>query len=269
MAEWLQEQYRVYFANAGSTRELRSNMRGWNTPVTLLCYLGFITLLACVFYIGAAGAGSRTVTEVQGALNAFSLTVLGTTELLVALIAPAVVCTAVVGEYQRKSIDLVFSAPVTTKYYLVGKLIGAARYVALLVFMTLPVIALGVVLGGVTPRWVMTTLFLCSMHGLLFAAVSLPIATVSGRVVPAVGYSLAACMAVAIQPVLLQLPAAGPGGQPTFLSAMTPFLLFPAADSATLVGGTPVPNWILGSAALLLIVRVFVGGSTACSSRPW
>lgn len=268
MTAWLGEQFRVYFANAGSTRELRANMRGWNTPVTLLCYLGFITLLACLFYLGVAGTGRQSVTEVQGALNAFSLTVLGTTELLVALIAPAVVCTSIVGEYQRKSIDLVFSAPVTTKYFLVGKLISAARYVALLVFMTLPVISLGVVLGGVSPQWVMKTMFLCMMHGLLFAAVSLPIATVSGRVVPAVGYSLAACVALALQPVFLQLPTFGMGaGQPNFLSAMTPFLLFPAAESVTQVGGIAVPNWILGSAAILLIVRVFVVGAGSALSQ--
>lgn len=268
MRAWLAEQFRTYFQNAGSVRDLRSNMRGWNTPVTLFCYLGFLTLLACLFYLGATREGSRSVTEVQGALNAFSLTVLGTTSLLVGLIAPSLVCTSIVGEYQRKSIDLVFSAPVTTKYFLVGKLLSSYRYIALLAFMTLPVLALGVVLGGATPDWVFKSLFLCTMHGLLFCAVSLPIATVSGRVVPAVGYSLAACIAVAVQPVVLQVPTMGlTGGQPSFLSAMTPFMLFPAVDSATPLLGVPWPNWVLGSLAILLLVRVFVVGAGSALSQ--
>lgn len=266
---WIEDQWRTYVGNAGSVRDLRSNMRGWNTPVILFCYLGFMVLASGVFYIGAANnsgaGGASTISQIQGALNGFSMMVLAVTELLVGLIAPALVCTAIVGEYQRRSIDLIFSSPVGTKYFLIGKLVSSYRYVVLLIFMVLPVLALGVVLGGTTMQWVATTLFTASMHGLLFAAVSLPIACTSAKVVPAVAFSILACVAVAIQPVILSIPTATAG--PTFLTTLTPFLAFAAPSATTPIWGMDVPNWLLGALATLLLVRVFTVGAGSALSQ--
>lgn len=269
VGDWFFEQWRTYFGNAGSVRDLRSNMRGWNTPVILFCYLGFMILASGVFYIGVSSSdagGTVSISRIQSALNGFSMMVLAMTELLVGLIAPALVCASIVGEYQRRSIDLVFSSPVGTKYFLIGKIISSYRYVVLLIFMVLPVLALGVVLGGITMQWVMETLFLASLHGLLYTAVALPIACTSAKIVPAAAYSLIACVGIAVQPLILSIPFMS-SGTPTFLYSMTPFMAFAAPGSTTVLFGATVPNWVLGTIAVLLLVRVFTVGAGSALSQ--
>lgn len=268
VTDWISEQWRTYVGNAGSVRDLRSNMRGWNTPVILFCYLGFMVLAAGVFYIGISnsGGGQVSISRIQADLTGFAYMVLGMTELLVGLIAPALVCSSIVGEYQRRSIDLVFSSPVGTKYFLIGKLLSSYRYVLLLIFMILPVLSLGVVLGGITMRWVAETLFMASMHGLLYTAVALPIACTSAKIVPAAAYSLIACIAIALQPLILMVPSLA-AGVSSFLASMTPFMALPSQGTTTLLFGTVVPNWLLGSLAILLLVRVLTVGAGSALSQ--
>ena len=168
-------------------------------------------------------------------------------EFLVALVAPVLAASSIIGEYQRQSIDLLFSSPVGPKYFLVGKLIASYRYVLLLLVLSLPVAAMCVVLGGATWKDVLSTYLLVSLHGLVYMAISVPIAVMTAKAVPAVMWSYLAGFLYFLVSLLTMIPAIGPGG---IVNSAPPLMgLSPTSSSnsgrlSTEIFGVSVPLWV-------------------------
>lgn len=183
---WIGEQRRVYFDNAPMVREYRTQLRGNRAPWILTVFLGLLIFMAVIVYWGISFAGDRSVTSMQGSLTGFFAAIIGMLEFMVAIIAPVVAASSIIGEYDRKSIELIFTSPMGAKYFLVGKLVSSYRYILMLIFLALPIAALAVVLGGATWKDVLSAFLIVSLHGLLYMAVSIPIAVMTAKSVTTV-----------------------------------------------------------------------------------
>ena len=174
--QWIKAQKSIYFGNASAVRDYRAQLRGVRAALFWAAYLGLMIVIVTISYSAIVSQGERSVTVIQGELQQFYMSVVGLLEAMVALVAPVIVAMSIQAERQRKSIDLVMSAPVSPKYFLIGKVFSGYRYVLMLLFLSLPISAAAVVLGGVTWREVLVTYLLIASHALLYIAISLPIA---------------------------------------------------------------------------------------------
>ena len=277
VADWLRQQRRVYFGNASSVRDYRAQLRGSKPALLWSIYLGLLVLFVTLAYANIVAQGEQSITLVQTQLKSFYQSVLGMLELMVALVAPVIVGMSIQAEVQRKSLDLVTTAPVSPKYFLVGKVISGYRYIIMLLFLSLPISAAAVMLGGATWGEVVVSYLLVAMHGLLYIGVSLPIAVLSGKVVPAVIYSYLACWTWAFTSgtalgASLFLSGSMSGGGSAQQELPYFLLLFPfgfafGVDSFTVIWGYHVPNWILALATALLIVKFLIVGAGSAMTR--
>ncbi|MBS1713319.1 MAG: hypothetical protein JST30_03180 [Armatimonadetes bacterium] len=256
---WVREQWRVYLDNAAMTKEYRTQLRSNKAPWFLSGYLMLLIVTASLFYIGIQTSGVRSVAEIQDSLRTFFGVVVGMMEFMVALSAPVIAASGIVSEYTTRMIDLVFSSPMSPKYFLVGKLVASYRYVLILLVVSLPIAAVSVVLGGATWADVVAAYALVSFHGLLYMAISVPIAVMTGKAVSTVVWSYLAAFlfSVALSAFTL-VGAARPGGSLPLLAGMTPFATSFVASGTTELLGTKVPVWIPAGVFTLLVAKIML-----------
>ncbi|MBS1716845.1 MAG: ABC transporter permease subunit [Armatimonadetes bacterium] len=256
---WIAAQREAYLANAAATRDFRVQMRGARSVLIFGIYLGLLLLITYFTYSNLAGDEQRTLMNVQRGLQSFRDF---TTSLLafgVLMIAPALAATSIVTERQRQSLDLVFSAPVTPKYYLVGKMISSYRYIWMLLALALPTSAVSVVLGGATWYDILISYLIISMSALVLTAFGVLMSTLSRNIVPAVIYSYVFgffyCAFLASE-ASAESAFHYSRDQISFLAAASPFNSMLAARSYTLLGSVHVPNWIFVVVLSLMIAKI-------------
>lgn len=269
LAAWIGEQRRTYLDNAGMTREFRTQLRGIKAPLFLTAYIGLFVLIASLFYFGIAVTSTRSVANIQQELGGFFMVIVGMLEFLVALVAPVLAASSIVGEYQRQSVDLLFSSPVGPKYFLVGKLLASYRYVLLLLALTLPVAAMCVVLGGATWKDVVGTYLLVSFHGLIYMSISMPIAVMTAKAVPTVMWSYIAGIVYALVSFVLNAPYLGMMGSGTAppLLGLSPFFSVPAGRAFIDIASMQIPVWVIAGFVTLLFTRLMVVGAGAALTQ--
>jgi ABC-type transport system involved in multi-copper enzyme maturation permease subunit len=265
---------RNLFDNAAAVRDYRVQMRGSRSAILFGVYLFVLIASAMTVYQNLSANGTVTAIEAQSRLQDFYRIVVGILGGVVSLVAPALTATAIVIERQRRSLDLVFSAPVEPRYYLIGKLISSYRYTWMLLVLALPITAACVVLGGSSWSDVLVTYFALSMHGLVFTSIALFISTVAPKPVSAVTWSYGA----AILYLIATTSAAGASYamsystrslEAPFFSAMNPFMLGLTIDTFTRIGTWEVPNWVFTMLLSLLIARIcLLGASIYLNPRP-
>lgn len=278
MMAWARQQTRIYLGNAGSVRDFRTQLRGNRAPIYFSIYLFILFLFSLFAYGSIASMGERSISELQMMLYGYYQSILGVLEGLVMLVAPVLAATSIVAEHQRKSLDLVLSAPVTPKYFFVGKLISGYRYVWMLMALSVPVTATCVVLGGATWREVLEAYLILSLHALVYTAIALPIGMMAQKAVGAVIWSL---IAVGLYGGIANAFGWGMGGAWSMVSAMggaptnemppwmtmAPFTFGLSLGTHSVLFGVPVPNWLLSIGIHLLLVKIIVMGAGSAMSR--
>jgi ABC-type transport system involved in multi-copper enzyme maturation permease subunit len=275
VAAWFRQTRRTYFDNAASVRDYRVQLRGNRSVILFGIYLFILIAVAMTVYSeSTSGGGSMSVVDAQRRLRDFYGIVTGLLGGIVSLVAPALTATSIVMERQRRSLDLIFSAPVTPKYYLVGKMLASFRYTWMLLVLALPVTAACVVLGGASWTDVLVTYLALSMQGLVFTAMALLMSTLSPKPVSAVVWSYACAIGYLIV-TSMGAAAAAIGSyssrtqEAPFFSAMNPFLLAYSVNTHTMVGTTAVPNWIFTVILSLLLCKLcLLGAGTLLSAQP-
>ena len=274
LAAWMRSQGRVYFGNAATKRDLRVQLRGNKAILLWTFYLVVFVAVAIYTYSQIAAAGRHTsISYAQAQLQTFYYAVLALLGGIVSVIAPALGATAIVSERQRRSLDLVFTAPVSAKYYLVGKLLSTYRYIWMLLLLSLPVVSVGVIMGGATWADVAKTLLIISIDALLFSAIALGISAGATKLTTAVILSYLVVGIICMFTVSMTASMAFMGMRshgkslPVFF-LFSPFTAAYGADSTTLLFGTEVPNVALFCpiAAAVLFVIILAAGSAL---SPW
>ncbi|HEY0866770.1 MAG TPA: hypothetical protein VGE01_05310 [Fimbriimonas sp.] len=250
----------TYFGNATAARDYRVQLRGSRSVWLFSLYLFILIGFAYTVYTSLASPSVFSVVRAQSMLESFYITVMALLGGMVSLIAPALTATTIAQERQRQSFELLFSAPVTPKYYLVGKIISSYRYVWMLLALSLPVTAAAVLLGGAAWSDVLIAYLLLSLQALIFTSIALLMSTLAPKPVSAVIWTYAVLLAY--------LSALGStsgaalfstgtrSAEQFFVFAMNPFTVTVAAASYTTLLGVQVPNWILATLATLAIVRL-------------
>lgn len=275
VAAWFQQTRRTYLDNAASVRDYRVQLRGNRSVILFGLYLFVLIAVAMTVYNELAGGTSISVVDAQRRLRDFYGVVTALLGGIVSLVAPALTATSIVMERQRRSLDLIFSAPVTPKYYLVGKMLASYRYTWMLLVLALPVTAACVVLGGASWADVLVTYLALSMHALVFTAMALLMSTLSPKPVSAVVWSYAC----AIGFLILTFSATASSmigsfmGRSTqeapFFVAMNPFYLAYSVNTHTTVWTTEVPNWVFTVVLCALISKLcLLGAGTLLSAQP-
>lgn len=260
---WFRQTKAVYLDNATSTRDYRVQLRGNRSVLLFGIYLLTLIGVAMVVYVNTARVGLVEVVAAQRQLREFYGIVMALLAGLVALIAPALTATTVVTERQRRSLDLVFSAPVTPKYFLVGKMISSFRYTWMLLVLALPVTATCIVLGGASWSDVLIAYLLLSLQGLMMTAIALLMSTLAQKPVSAVLWSYTANIVFLIFTASLDsmtMARSFMGGsrsqEAPFFSTLNPFLIQFTSATYTTIGTYQIPNWVFTILIAGLVCKV-------------
>lgn len=264
LQNWIRQTRRTYFGNAAAQRDFRVQLRGNRSIIVFGLYLAILIGVAYIQYRGVESQSGVSLSTIQYSLKSFYSTIMALLAGMVVLITPALAATAIIVERQRRSLDLVFSAPVEPRYYLVGKLIAVYRYIWMLLILALPVAAACVVLGGANWLDVLSAFILLSFHGLAYAAVGLYVSTISTKLIGAIGRTYITVMVI----VFVTSVWAGTGfafgtqgRERPFTVAMSPFMVADGGNTYTMLSGFQVPNWVLVGALILVFVRMCLLGA--------
>ncbi|MBX7132817.1 MAG: ABC transporter permease [Fimbriimonadaceae bacterium] len=275
-ANWLQRNLAVYIGNASAKRDFRAQLRGSRAIFLWGAYLLIMIGYALIMYAQVSRSsyygGSMSVSETQGRLKEFYDQILYFLGAVVLLVAPGLTATTVATERQRRSLDLIFSAPVTPKYYLVGKMLSSYRYTWMLLILSLPITSVCVVMGGATWSEVLTSYLLLSLHALLLTAMSIVVSASVPKPVTAIMMSYLLTIVFAVGSTMLAAASVFAGGmrvsqEMAFTSQFSPFLVGYSADSYSYVFGRETPNWIITMLVTLLFTKILLlGGGSVLST---
>ena len=272
MGNWIASNFRCYLGNAISTRDYRVQLRG-NRPILLWgLYLVVLIGFTMLFYSNAAGRGESSIVIIQNELKGVYQAIMILLAAVILLVSPALTAGSVVMERQRRSLDLVFSAPVSTKYYLVGKVLSSYRYVWMLLVLALPVTAACVVLGGATWSDVIAAYIILSFNALVYTAIAMLFSTLAQKPVAAVVWSYAATIGYSIitgvvgTATLASSFMGAPTQEALFIGTLNPFPVVQTAPTFTMIGNTEVPNWVLGGIVSILFCKILVLAAASAMS---
>ncbi len=258
---WIAGIRRTYLGNATATRDMRVQLRGSRAAVLFSIYLVIMTFVLLMVYSQSLANGQNSLAAVQSSLQSFYYTTLGALAVVITLVAPNMGAFAIVSEKQRRSLDLVFSAPTEPKYYLVGKLISSYRFVWLLLVLSLPFCAVSVTLGGTTWSQLFITFLLYSMYGLVCVSFGLLMSTLCNKVLPAIIWTYAALGCYLMFTAMLFAAGSASRGSMTNINpvfSLNPICYSFIADQVWPVFGKEIPTWILSILMHLLVVKFII-----------
>ncbi|MBI2868226.1 MAG: ABC transporter permease subunit [Chloroflexi bacterium] len=138
------------------TKELRTRMRGRRAAIVITVYLLLL-----------AGIGALMLYIQQGQLqygySMSSVTAMGTQVFavlsllqlfLVVFIVPGLTGSAIAGERDKQTLDLLLGTQVSSLGIVLGKILSSLSYVFILLMAALPIFSLAFLFGGVSPRQV-------------------------------------------------------------------------------------------------------------------
>ncbi len=163
-------------------KELRLRMRTWRSVLTITLYLASLVAIGLGTMIYLRNQGKNTGLEaasigpqVFGALAEFQV-------LLLLFVTPALTASAIAGEKERQTYDLLLTTRLTAFSIITGKLVMSLAYVFLLLFMSLPLFALAFLFGGVSPQQLLLTMLVLAMTALTVGSISLLVSTLIRKV---------------------------------------------------------------------------------------
>jgi ABC-type transport system involved in multi-copper enzyme maturation permease subunit len=233
-------------------REVRERLRSGRAYVSLTLFLGLLTLLTWVV------AAATTRTNQLGGPNIGQITssgrsvldalVIGMTVLMVFLL-PGIAATAVTGERERQTLIPLQISMLRPRSILIGKVLSAAAYAALMLTAALPLFAAAYLLGGVSAIDTIRTLLALIFVAALITTFCVAWSTVVRRSAAAVVVSYAFTLLLFIGAPLLYAASGvfvgannNPGSRPNakrmmLVNPVVAVALLQAPGDKTLAGG--------------------------------
>lgn len=237
-----------YLGNPTAKRDLRVQLRGNRAVILFTVYLVVFTGFLMLFYSNNIESNGSTVNlaRAQSQLQGFYYFTLAMLGIAITLIATAMGAFSIVVEKQRRSLDLVFSAPTTPRQYLIGKLLSSYRYVWLLLMLSLPFCAVSVSLGGVTWGELFITAILFSVYGLVCVAFGMLFSTMLTKSLPTLVWSYLSIIGFISFSSFITV-SLGPRTGSSFANpfAPTPFAFFQIAREAYPIFGVQIPAFLI------------------------
>ncbi len=262
---WVQSNLACYFGNAATVRDFRVQLRGNRAILLWSFYLLVLIGFTMLVYAESASGRQSSIVEAQGNLRDFYQAIMILLAVMINLIAPALTAGTIVSERQRRSLDLVFSAPVSAKYYLVGKMLSSYRYIWMLLILSLPITSACVVLGGATWSDVIAAYVILSFNALIYTSMALLLSTLSRQPVAAIIWSYFAAIAYSIMMGMLSASSAigsmmgmSRTLEAPFTVTLSPYAVVQAAPSFTTIYGYEIPNWVLGAVFAVMFSKIML-----------
>lgn len=262
----------LFLDNAILAKDYRVLLRSPRVMVMGTLALALLSLIAASLYSGMFAQGrSLNPTQAQAQLLQFYTSMTLVVNGVVVLLAPVLAASAVVGQTARMNLELAMVGPRQLGYLLLGTLMSVYRQVVLLLAATLPISAVGVMLGGVTWQTLFTNYFLMSLQGLLLAAIALNVGLRQRNLVATLMLTLGVTVIFVIMSSLFALVTGFSGGGGA--AATNPFQgLIPFASVIQPGGPVPffgvqIPHWIWCGLAAFLLARLLVSVSEANLTR--
>ncbi|MCS6775376.1 MAG: ABC transporter permease subunit [Chloroherpetonaceae bacterium] len=175
-------------------KEMRVRMRGSRAYWILLgylMYLGGMLLLQYGGFLSRVQAGTVGASGVSQIGQTIYQTVLWTQGFLVLLITPAITSGALTLEREQQTLDLLVLTRIPRWSIVMGKLLAAVAFVALLLFAALPLLSVAFLLGGVDPGMAVSAYLLLLPAAALVGAIGVAWSAVSRSTMQAVLYTYA------------------------------------------------------------------------------
>ncbi|HUT74869.1 MAG TPA: ABC transporter permease [Armatimonadota bacterium] len=251
-------------------KELRTRMRGARPAWLQAGYVFAMMVVMGFAYAASAGLSVNPYGPMGFQLGrTLYKAILITQAVLVALIVPGLTAGAVSSELEQKTYDMLASTRLRSRQVVLGKLLSAWLFAALLLTTSLPLAALCLLFGGVSPAEVLWSYGLAALTALLLAAIGLWWSSLVARSLVAVVGAYATMGAFMIgSAVLIILPnpmlgSSYPPG-PSVFAALNPVAAVFYATETPPVYGHPTPA---GAAAAVLLVLTALLLAAAASQR--
>ena len=155
-------------------KELKVKMRGWKSPILITIYL---FILCVIIFIALWGIESRSDFGPQAALSIYYV-IVSFEFILLSMITPALTATAISGERERQTLDLLLCTEASAFSIIWGKLTASITHVLLLIIVSLPILGTIFMFGGINPLdlifvfiyYIVLCFFLASL-GLFFSTI--------------------------------------------------------------------------------------------------
>jgi ABC-type transport system involved in multi-copper enzyme maturation permease subunit len=148
------------------SKELRTRMRRERTIWLLVIYILILGLAGCFLVNDAHGSLETIGTSLYYFLSLFQL-------ILIIFTVPAFTATAINGEKERQTYDLLICSGVTGFSIIMGKLIAGMTTVLLLIGASVPLFSLLLFFGGVAPVQLLVLLLIYLVTALLVGSASI------------------------------------------------------------------------------------------------
>lgn len=175
------------------TKELRVRMRGARAYWILFGYLGFLSLVLLFQYgswisnVSRSGGGS----EASRLGGEIFLWIMVTQVFLVLFITPAITSGSITIENEQRTMDMLTMTRLSRSSIIVGKLLSAVSFTALLLVSSLPLISICFMLGSVDPAMVISSYMMMLMGSFLIGAMGLMWSSIAKTTTQAVMYTYA------------------------------------------------------------------------------
>ena len=232
-------------------KELRATSRRKRTYALRFVYLGGLLLFLVMVYVSGAqwGSGANSITlrvQQQNRLGreffmCFSLFCVGA----MAIIGPVLTCTAISAERLHKTLHVLLMTPITAWQIVAGKLCSRLLVALTLIGLSLPVLALVRLLGGVEVAQMFGVISLAATVALTGAAVGLFLSTFVNRAYAAILLGYAALLILWFFLPVLIIASLATGGPPPMAVLRTVCTISPLmstvflADPSGGLGGSP------------------------------
>lgn len=161
------------------TKELRARMRGGRAFVLMFIYIACLALVAAGLLVVKAFEARQAPLAAMGQyyggeLGSTLFVTLAALQLaLVVTIAPGLTCGAISGEWERRTLEMLALTTLSSRSIILGKLCASLCYLGMLILCSVPVFAITLVLGGVSPLEIALVFLITAAVGLFFGALGL------------------------------------------------------------------------------------------------
>lgn len=137
------------FWNPIVSKEYRSRMRTWRSPLAWTIYILLLGGLGWAIFAGGSGQGFGPFGTGNNYGQVLFTSLIIFQVVLLAFITPALTAGAISGERERQTIDLLFVTPIAPFSIIWGKLLASMSFVVLLLTLSVPIFSLVFLFGGI------------------------------------------------------------------------------------------------------------------------
>jgi ABC-type transport system involved in multi-copper enzyme maturation permease subunit len=174
------------FKNPVALKELRGRMRGARAFAVLSVYLLLMVGFALLLYVLSTASQDVFGFTSGGQIGRTLFTgIVGIQLFLVTFIAPAFTASAISGERERQTYDLLKTTLLPARTLVIGKLFSALAYVFLLLIAAIPLQSIAFLFGGITEVEVILAFVILAVTAITLGATGLYFSATQARTLSA------------------------------------------------------------------------------------